>query len=398
MRTARARLCDPDHLDRAAAATVRGKRRRRDVAWFLFRLEDEIARIQAELASGRYRPAGFELVRIRDPKPRLIARVPIAERVVHTALVDLMEPVFCRSLVSDAFACRPGKGTHRALLRLLELVRRDRFVLHLDIKSYFPSVDLEILRRLIARRIRDPPFLEVVDRVLEAGRGIYDQPELRKMAGLDHEWPPPGRGLPIGSHTSQLFAAQVYLSGLDHFVKRELKVPGYVRYVDDLFLFGRGRGELRGWRGAVGEWLASKRGLRLKHPQARILSCRGSLHALGHRVRRQGVEPLPRALKSMTEDNLDSEPVDDLEDRLYRPEADSVREDLERVARWRPRLSVFLDELAKCSGILGPHDGPDGDWRYWRRTFREALAAEALEEQVEAEGSRRLPRSSWTSS
>ncbi len=293
------RLCDPDHLDRAAEATVRGKRRRSDVAWFLFRREAELERLRCELASGRYRPPGFDLVRIRDPKPRLIARVPIAERVVHTALVELMEPVLCRSLLPDAFACRPGKGTHRAVLRLMELVRRHRFVLHLDIKSYFPSIDVEILRRLLVRRIRDSPFLEVVDRVLEAGRGIYDRQELRKMAGLDHEWPPPGRGLPIGSHTSQLFAAQVYLNGLDHFVKRELKVPGFLRYVDDAFLFGRGRGELRVWRGAVGEWLALRRGLRLKHPQAPVLSCRGSLNALGHRIRRQGVEPLPRALNRL---------------------------------------------------------------------------------------------------
>ncbi len=302
MRTARnlfPRLCDPDHLDRAAEATVRGKRRRRDVAWFLFRREAELERLRTELASGRYRPQGFDLLRIRDPKPRLIARVPIAERVVHTALVDLMEPVFCRSLLPDAFACRPGKGTHRAVLRLLELTRRHRFVLHLDVKSYFPSIEVEILHRLLARRIRDRRFLSVVERVLEAGRGIYDRPELRKMAGLETGWPPPGRGLPIGSHTSQLFAAQVYLSGLDHFVKRELKVPGYVRYVDDFFLFGHGRAELRAWRGALREWLAQRRGLRLKHPQARILSCHGSLYALGHRIRRRGIQPLPRALNRL---------------------------------------------------------------------------------------------------
>ncbi len=293
------RLCDPDHLDLAAEATVRGKRRRRDVAWFLFRREDEIERLRSELASGRYRPQGFELVRIRDPKPRLIAKVPISERVVHTALVKLMEPVFFRSLLPEAFACRPGRGTHRAVLRLLELMGRHRFALHLDIRSYFPSIDVDILRALLARKIRDERFLEVLDRVLEAGRGIYDSSEHRRMVGLPVDWPPQGRGLPIGSYTSQLFAAHVYLNGLDHFVKRELKVPGYVRYVDDLFLFGDARAELRKWRRDVGAWLETHRGLRLKHPQARILSCRGSLHALGYRLRRGEVEALPRALSRL---------------------------------------------------------------------------------------------------
>ncbi len=290
------RLCDPDHLDRAAAATVRGKRRRRDVAWFLFRREDELARLRTELEAGRYRPGDIELVVIRDPKRRLIARIPIADRVVQTALVQLMEPLFFRSLLPEAFACRPGLGTHRALLRLLELVRRHRFALHLDVKAYFPSIDLGILRRLLARRIVDGRFLALLDRLLEAGERIYRHPRHRVLAGLGEEWPPPGRGLPIGAYTSQLFAAHVYLSGLDHFIKRQLKVPGLCRYVDDIFCFGDRRADLRRWRREIGGWLREERRLRLKHPSAPILSCRGHLDALGYRIRRDGFEALPRAL------------------------------------------------------------------------------------------------------
>ncbi len=302
MRTTRnlfPRLCDPDHLDRAADDTVRGKRRRRDVAWFLFRREDELARIGAELAAGRYRPGEIELVVIRDPKRRLIARIPIADRVVQTAVVDLVEPVFYRSLLPDAFACRAGLGTHRAVLRLLELLRHHRFALHLDVKTYFPSIDLGILRRLLAERIADRRFLEVVDRILEAGQRIYRRPEARALAGLAAGWPPPGRGLPIGAYTSQIFAAHVYLNAFDHFVKRQLKVPGYVRSVDDTFYFGDRRADLRHWRRETGRWLREERGLRLKYPEARILSCRGHLDALGYRIRRDGVEALPRALRRL---------------------------------------------------------------------------------------------------
>ncbi len=300
MRTARdlfSQLCDFDHLEHAADLTVRGKRRRPDVAWFLFCRDAEIARLQAELAMESYRPAGFELVRIRDPKPRLIARVPIADRVVHTALVELLEPVFLPSLLPEAYACRTGFGTHRAVLRLLELIRRHQFALHLDVKTYFPSIDLEILRSLLARRVRDHRFLEVVDRVLETGRGLYDSPHARALAGINHDWPPPGRGLPIGAYTSQLFAAHVYLHEFDHFVKRTLKIPGYARYVDDLFIFGDRRADLRRWRSEVASWLCERRSLRLKRPQARILSCRGHLDALGYRIRRDGVRALPRALR-----------------------------------------------------------------------------------------------------
>ena len=208
MRTLRrlfSRLCDPAHLERAAQATVRGKRRRRDVAHFLFRIEDELEHIRARLVGGTWRPAPFAIRQIYDPKPRCIARVPIEDRVVHTALVHLMEPIFLRRLHPESFACRQGYGAHRAVLRLLELMRRHRWVLHLDIRSYFPSIDPEILRRLLRLRIRDDRFLEIVDRILDAGTAVYRSRRVRAHAGLTDAWPPAGRGLPIGTYTSQLF-------------------------------------------------------------------------------------------------------------------------------------------------------------------------------------------------
>lgn len=93
--------------------------------------------------------------------------------------------------------------------------------------------------------------------------------------------------------------AQITLERLELHIKRVLKVPGYVRYVDDLFLFGQGRAELRGWREAIGEWLLTERGLRLKHPEARILSCAGHLDGLGYRITRDDHRALPRTLKRL---------------------------------------------------------------------------------------------------
>jgi formylglycine-generating enzyme required for sulfatase activity len=97
---------------------------------------------------------------------------------------------------------------------------------------------------------------------------------------------------------------------------------------------------------------------------------------------------LARLALGMTEDNRDAEPAAALEDRLYRPEMDALRDKLERVGRWRGRLRQFLDELAEKTGILGPHDGPDADWRFWHRTFREALTAESLRDQLQEKGGR----------
>jgi formylglycine-generating enzyme required for sulfatase activity len=91
---------------------------------------------------------------------------------------------------------------------------------------------------------------------------------------------------------------------------------------------------------------------------------------------------------SMTVDNRDAEPRSRLEERLYQPEAEEVCRALERVPRWRQGLRSFFDELAERTGILGPHDGPDADWRFWHRTFREALAAERMAEEYRGDKGR----------
>lgn len=254
MRTAKRlfeRLVEPAHLERAAALTTQGKRRAPEVAWLLFRLEPALAELRERLLDGAWRPQGFELLHVQEPKRRLIARAPILDRVMHTALVELTRPSLCRGVRDEAYACRPGKGTHRAVLKLQELMQRHRFCVHLDLRAYFPSIHLCILRGLLDCRLRDRRFMALVDAVLESGASLDDDPIDRAWAGVPEGWPPRGRGLPIGALTSQLFAAQVVLDGLDHYVKRALKVPGYLRYVDDLFLFGDRRADLRRWRDAV---------------------------------------------------------------------------------------------------------------------------------------------------
>lgn len=290
-----AALCSPEHLAAAAALTCRGKRRRPDVAWFLFRREAVLARIREALVAGTWTPQGFAPLLIRDPKPRVIARAPIEDRVVHAAMGILLERVFLPGTLPEDMACRVGGGAHRAQLAIQRAQRRHAFVLHLDVRSYFPSIHLEILDALVARKVRDAASLTLLRRVLVSGAGLADAPEHRAFLGADADWPPRGQGLPVGAYTSQLLATHVYLAALDHHIKRTLKVPDYARYADDLFVFGDSRAELRGWRAEIGRWLWEQRRLRLKHPEARVLSCAGHIDALGAAVTREAISALPRA-------------------------------------------------------------------------------------------------------
>lgn len=215
--------------------------------------------------------------------------------MVHTAIVKLLEQPFLRSALPADMACRAGHGTHRAVLAARRFLGQHRFAMHLDVRAFFPSIEPAMALGLVQRRVHDRAFIDVLERVLDSGTGLVDRPGVREWLGLADSWPPPGIGLPVGAHTSQFLATHVVLQGLDHFVKRTLKVPGYVRFVDDLLLFGDRRGDLRSWRAAIGEWLWTERRLLLKHPHAPILSAHGHVDALGMRITRGGAIPLPRS-------------------------------------------------------------------------------------------------------
>jgi hypothetical protein len=213
-----------------------------------------------------YRPGAYTSFWIHEPKRRLISAAPFRDRIVHHALCNLIEPIFERVFIVDSFANRKGKGTHRALTRAQELARRWRYLVQLDVRQFFPSVDHELLKIQLARRIDDLGILDLIDRILASGEGVQDAiydltffPGDTLLAILRP------RGLPIGNLTSQ-FWANVYLNPFDHFVKRELRCCAYVRYVDDLLLFGNDKRQLWQWITSIEPRLAS---LRLRvHPGA----------------------------------------------------------------------------------------------------------------------------------
>ena len=130
-----------------------------------------------------------------------------------------------------------GKGTHRAVDRLQALARRYRYVLRLDIVKHFPAIDHAILLEILARRISDERLLDLAARIIASGDGVLEQEyEMVWFPGDDLLAACRPRGLPIGNLTSQ-FWSNCYMNPLDQFVKRELRCPAYLRYVDDMALF-----------------------------------------------------------------------------------------------------------------------------------------------------------------
>ena len=249
-------ICSWDNLVLAYRRASRGKRGQPNVAAFEHRLEDNLLTLQQQLVSKTYRPGAYVSFTIHEPKRRLISAAPFEDRVAHHALCNIIEPLFERSFISDSYANRKGRGTHRALDRAQELARRFKYALPCDVRQFFPSIDHALLRQTLARKLDDPDVLWLIDRILASGVGVLtEEYEMTWFPGDDLLAAARPRGLPIGNLTSQ-FWANCYLSPFDHFVKRELRCAGYERYVDDVLLFGDDKSELWDWRKGIVERLA----------------------------------------------------------------------------------------------------------------------------------------------
>ncbi len=261
-----AELISWSNLLLAYRKAAKGKRGKPNVAAFEHRLEENLLHLQRELHDKSYRPGAYVNFYIHDPKRRLISAAPFRDRVIHHALCNLIEPSFERSFISDSYANRIGKGTHRALDRCQQFARRYRYVLQCDIRQFFPSIDHAILRNILCRKIEDPDVLWLIDQILESGQNVHrHEYEMVYYPGDNLLASLRPRGLPIGNLTSQ-FWANVYLNPFDHFVKRELCCRGYLRFVDDFLLFADDKRCLWQWLAAVEERLAA---LRLKlHPHS----------------------------------------------------------------------------------------------------------------------------------
>lgn len=210
----------------AAKRAFRGKKDKARVARFYFDMENELLCIREELRNKTYKPRPLWIFRIREPKVREIGASDFRDRVVHHAVCNLIEPILERGYVHHSYACRAGKGTHRAVRQAQIFSRRNRYFLKCDIKHYFASIDREVLKEIIARKFKDHDLIWLLSTIMD----IAQSDQL-------------GKCIPIGSLTSQHFA-NLYLDRLDYYIKDYLRVKSYLRYMDDFILFGADKTDL----------------------------------------------------------------------------------------------------------------------------------------------------------
>lgn len=274
-----------ENLLKASRKAQRGKRLKNSTAEFNLNLENELLKLQAELQSRAYRIDSYKQFYIYDPKKRLISALPYRDRAVQHALCNIIEPIFNRVLIYDTYACRKDKGSHRAVNRFTMYCRKNKYALKCDVKSYFASIDHDVLFEMIKRKIKDPDALWLVKLIIDST---------------------PSPGIPIGNLASQIFA-NLYLDGLDHYLKETVKCRHYIRYMDDLIVFGNDKGRLSAIKDAIKQYLCR---LKLEsHPnKSQIYLTAKGIVFLGYKVYpthrlviRQNIKRLRRRIKKYFE-------------------------------------------------------------------------------------------------
>lgn len=241
-----------------------------------------LALLRLELITKRYRPEPLTRFVLRDPKTRVIYKSQFRDRIIHHALVNILQPIYEPRVIYDSHASRKGRGTTSALERYQAFLRQVThggtqsptgrnnndvigYVLKCDIKHYFETVDHDILIGILRKQIKDDDVLWLVKTILD------HYPTNTR-----------GKGMPLGNWTSQFFA-NIYLNELDQFVKHTLHAKHYLRYVDDFVILSTNKQELEEHMSSIKVFVEALQ-LELHPIKCQIIPLREGVSFLGFKI------------------------------------------------------------------------------------------------------------------
>jgi retron-type reverse transcriptase len=223
------KITEPENLFSAWDEFKKGKSKKLDVLRFEKNLEQNIFQLHRDLCDKTYKHGGYTSFYISDPKLRHIHKATVRDRILHHAVFKVLNPVFEPAYIHNSFSCRIGKGNHKGVEAMAHMLRQASknntktcFVLKCDIRKFFNSIDHDILIGLLQKKIKDKKTMNLLEEIIDSFGG--EKPILFQR-----------KGVPIGNLTSQLFA-NIYMNGLDQFVRHDLKVKYYARYTDDFII------------------------------------------------------------------------------------------------------------------------------------------------------------------
>jgi retron-type reverse transcriptase len=256
-----ASIYDYNNLLLAWRKTQRLRKYNPDIMLFRKNLDENLIIIQNELIWKSYKVSEYQNFVIYEPKKRIISALPVRDRVVQHALVNIIEPIIDKKFIFDSHACRKGHGLKLAVDRFIKFAKKNKYCLKCDISSYFPSINHVILKSLYRRYISCENTLWLIDKIIDS----TENP-----------------GLPIGNLLSQL-SANIYLHELDFYIKHYLKLKYYVRYMDDFVIFDNNVKNLKEINEHINEFLNNRLLLKLKQEKSKIFETKNGIDYCGFR-------------------------------------------------------------------------------------------------------------------
>ena len=298
--------------------------KRRSIDYIKENLDLTVVQVQKLLINREYKTSPYHIYPLFDPKLRMIYSLPfMIDRIIHHALLNILEPLWDSLMISDSYACRKGKGQHKAAMRCMEFTRKYKYCAQLDISQFYVNINHKVLKRVIRKKIKDKIVLETLDEIIDSistrntnirllkrlkrkgvscdGLDISIQKLLTSKQFDNNE----RAGLPIGSYTSQWFG-NLFMNELDMFVKHKLKCKAYIRFCDDFVLFSNNKEELKQWANSLEEFL--KVNLHLLLSKKQVFPTAQGVDFVGYRyfpegyilLRKRTAKRIRRRLKSLT--------------------------------------------------------------------------------------------------
>jgi len=263
------------------------KRNKPDVAEFEQKVEQHIFQLRRDLRDKTYKHGPYYGFWVHDPKRRRIHKATVRDRVLHHAIFRIINPVFEPTFIPTSFSCRVGKGTHKGVESVRDMLRAESkngaeqcWVLKCDIRKFFDSVDHSVLLGVLKQRVGDADAFGLLTKIVES----YSTTE--------------GKGIPIGNLTSQMFA-NIYMGEFDHFVKHSLRVKRYARYTDDFVAVSTDKKYLENLLPPMRDFLKEKLKLELHPQKVTIRKYRQGADFLGYVVLPNNIAVRTRTKKRM---------------------------------------------------------------------------------------------------
>jgi retron-type reverse transcriptase len=245
---------------------------KRDALMFAKDTHYNIRSLIERLKDGTYQMDEYIYFKVYEPKEREIYAPRFKDKMVQVMANNILKKIYNKCFIKDSYACIDEKGTHKALNKIQHYLRKaywisgnKAFIVKIDIHKYFYSIDRDLLKRILRKKIRCVKTLNLLDQILDSS--------------------PDEKGLPLGNITSHLFA-NIYLNELDRYCKRKMGLKYYVRYMDDIVIIVKDREEARCTLYAIKRFVENELKLKLNNKKSKIFPIDQGVNMVGFKIQR----------------------------------------------------------------------------------------------------------------